>query len=142
MPRPPLPARPLPPRRAALLTVDVEDWFHVNYRSWVPPPGWDPPRRVVEATRLGQRIEQQVLIEPPHHDDPIESLAVRRKADGASGAAEEAANLLVKRWRGAPVQYQFGFAGAPSQIRGRKVEIGIPYCPLQLEDAIACDKDQ
>src|SRR5437667_264855 len=51
MPRPPLLSRPLPPRRAALLTVDVEDWFHVNYRSWVPPPGWDPPRRVVEATR-------------------------------------------------------------------------------------------
>src|SRR3989454_4345119 len=51
MPRPPLPARPLPPRRAALLTVDVEDWFDVNYRSWVPPPAWDPPRRVVEATR-------------------------------------------------------------------------------------------
>ena len=96
----------------------------------------------IEATRLGKRVEQQVLIEPPHHDDPIESLAVRRKADGACGAAEEAANLLVKRWRGAPVQYQFGFAGAPSQIRGRKVEIGIRYCPLQLEDAIACDKDQ
>ena len=51
MPRPPLLSRPLPPRRAALLTVDVEDWFDVNYRSWVPPPGWDPPRRVVEATR-------------------------------------------------------------------------------------------
>src|SRR3989442_971258 len=51
MARPPLPARPLPPRRAALLTVDVEDWFDVNYRSWVPPPAWDPPRRVAEATR-------------------------------------------------------------------------------------------
>src|SRR5262245_54644458 len=47
----PLVARPLPARRSALLTVDVEDWFHVNYRSWVEPPGWDPPRRVREATR-------------------------------------------------------------------------------------------
>src|SRR5438552_310030 len=51
MPRPPLLSRPLPPRRAALLTVDVEDWFDVNYRSWVPPPAWHPPRRVAEATR-------------------------------------------------------------------------------------------
>jgi len=49
--RPLLPARPLPPRRHALLTVDVEDWFHVNYHSWSPPPGWDPPSRVGEATR-------------------------------------------------------------------------------------------
>jgi peptidoglycan/xylan/chitin deacetylase (PgdA/CDA1 family) len=47
----PLPSRPLAPRRHALLTVDVEDWFHMNYRSWSPPPGWDPPRRVMEATR-------------------------------------------------------------------------------------------
>jgi polysaccharide deacetylase family protein (PEP-CTERM system associated) len=46
-----LPSLALAPRRAALLTVDVEDWFHMNYRSWSPPAGWDPPRRVVEATR-------------------------------------------------------------------------------------------
>jgi polysaccharide deacetylase family protein (PEP-CTERM system associated) len=49
--RPTLPARRLPPRRQALLTVDVEDWFHVNYHSWSPPPGWDPPSRVGEATK-------------------------------------------------------------------------------------------
>src|SRR5205823_741082 len=63
----------------------------------------------IEATRLGERIKQQGLVETPHHDDPIESLAVRRKADGVVGAAEEAANLLVKRWRGAPVEDEFGF---------------------------------
>ena len=44
--------QPLAPRRAALLTVDVEDWYHVNYRSWSPPPGWQPAPRVVEATRI------------------------------------------------------------------------------------------
>ena len=41
----------MPPRRQALLTVDVEDWFHVNYHSWSPPPGWNPPSRVGEATK-------------------------------------------------------------------------------------------
>lgn len=49
--RPPLPARPLPPRRQALLTVDVEDWFHVNYHSWSPPADFHPAPRVREATR-------------------------------------------------------------------------------------------
>ena len=29
-----LAARPVAPRAAALLTIDVEDWYHVNYRSW------------------------------------------------------------------------------------------------------------
>jgi polysaccharide deacetylase family protein (PEP-CTERM system associated) len=48
----PLATLALPPRRAALLTVDVEDWFHANYRSWSPPADFDPPRRVREATRL------------------------------------------------------------------------------------------
>ena len=75
----------------------------------------------VEAAGLGECIEQQVLIETPHNDDPIESLAVRRKADRAVRAAEEAANLLVKRRRGAPVQEKFGFAGASPEIRGREV---------------------
>jgi len=46
-----LPARALPSCSAALLTVDVEDWFHVNYRSWKPPAGWNPPTRALDATR-------------------------------------------------------------------------------------------
>jgi polysaccharide deacetylase family protein (PEP-CTERM system associated) len=29
--------RPAAPRDAALLTVDVEDWYHVNYKTWRPP---------------------------------------------------------------------------------------------------------
>lgn len=45
-----LQARPAPPRAACLLTVDVEDWFHVNYRSFRAPS--EPPtlRRVEENT--------------------------------------------------------------------------------------------
>src|SRR3984893_17398541 len=86
----------------------------------------------IEATRLGERIEQQVLLEPPHYDDPIESLAARRKADGGVGGAVKAADFLIKRRRGAPIQDQFGFAGAPSQIGGRKVEIGVCYRAFQL----------
>ena len=96
----------------------------------------------IEAAGRGERIEQQRLIEPPHHDDPVESLAVRRKANGAVSPAEETPNLLIKRRRGAPVQEQFGFAGAPSEIRGREVQIGVGYRALQLEDALARDEDQ
>ena len=96
----------------------------------------------IEATRLGEGIEQQRLIETPHHDDPIESLAVRREADSAVGPSEEAPNLLIKRRRGAPVEDQLGLAGAPPEIRGRKVEIGVRYRALQLEDTLACDKNQ
>jgi hypothetical protein len=96
----------------------------------------------LEATRLGEGIEQQALIETPHHDDPIESLAVWRETDGAASPSEEAPNLLIKRWRGAPVEDQLRLAGPPSQIRGRKVEIGVCYRAFQLEDTLASDKDQ
>src|SRR5260370_17961284 len=44
----------------------------------------------IEGTRLGERIEQQSLTETPHHEDPIESLAVRRKADGAAAPSQDA----------------------------------------------------
>ncbi|MBY0276564.1 polysaccharide deacetylase family protein [Candidatus Binatia bacterium] len=43
-------ARPAAPRTAALLTVDVEDWFHVNYRSFRPPAGPPALRRVEPNT--------------------------------------------------------------------------------------------
>jgi len=42
--------RPVAPRTASLLTVDVEDWFHVNYRSFRPPTGPPSIRRVEHAT--------------------------------------------------------------------------------------------
>ena len=96
----------------------------------------------IEATRRGEGIEQQRLIETPHHDDPIESLAVGREADSAVSPSEEAPNLLIKRRRGAPVEDQLGLAGAPPEIRGRKVEIGVRYRALQLADMLACDKNQ
>jgi len=96
----------------------------------------------LEATRLGEGIEQQGLIETPHHDDPIESLAVRREADRAVSPSVEAPNLLIKRRRGPPVEDHLGLASAPPEIRGRKVEIGVRYRALQLADTLACDKNQ
>lgn len=42
--------RPVAPRAACLLTVDVEDWFHVNYRSWRAPAAPPRLRRVEENT--------------------------------------------------------------------------------------------
>jgi polysaccharide deacetylase family protein (PEP-CTERM system associated) len=42
-----LAARPVAPRAAALLTIDVEDWYHVNYRSWRATS--DAPVRRVDA---------------------------------------------------------------------------------------------
>lgn len=46
-----LASRPLPARGGAVLTVDVEDWFDVNYRSWQRPADFQPARRVREMTR-------------------------------------------------------------------------------------------
>jgi polysaccharide deacetylase family protein (PEP-CTERM system associated) len=44
---------PAPRRAAALLTIDVEDWYHVNYTSWRAPAGPPTIRRVeVNTDRL------------------------------------------------------------------------------------------
>ena len=48
---PTLRIRPAAPRSAALLTVDVEDWYHVNYRSWRAPSLPPEPVRVDVNTR-------------------------------------------------------------------------------------------
>jgi polysaccharide deacetylase family protein (PEP-CTERM system associated) len=39
------------PRAASLLTVDVEDWYHVNYQSWHPTVARPEPTRVDVNTR-------------------------------------------------------------------------------------------
>src|SRR5712671_1241155 len=49
-----------------------------------------------EATTLGQCIEQQSLIETPHHDDPIGGLARGGKGDGACRRADDAADLEIE----------------------------------------------
>jgi hypothetical protein len=124
-------------RRAAMVEMPLSG--SVKLRNMIGKPIHCVP---IEATRLGECVEQQALIETPHHDDPIESLAVWRETDGAASPSEEAPNLLIKRWRGAPVEDQLRLAGPSSQIRGRKVEIGVCYRALQLEDTLASDKDQ
>ena len=95
----------------------------------------------IEAARLGQRLEQQRLIEAPHHDDPFDRLALPRKADGTCRGLDQRANIEIKIGCRAPVQRQFSFAGPSAQLRGREVEIGVFYGALHLVDAVARDKD-
>jgi len=96
----------------------------------------------IEATRPRESVEQQALIEAPHHNDPIERLTVRSEIHGAISSAKEATNVLVKRRRGAAVQSELGLAGTPTEIHAREVEIRVFYRALQLEDALTRDKDQ
>src|SRR5215469_5371462 len=96
----------------------------------------------LETARFGECIEQQILVETPHDDDPIDSLTFWREPNGAASPAEEAPNLLVKRRCGTPVQSELGLTGTPPKLPGREVEIGVFYRALQLEDALAREKNQ
>ncbi|HTW50892.1 MAG TPA: hypothetical protein VME45_03250 [Stellaceae bacterium] len=96
----------------------------------------------VEPTPPGQRIEQQGLIETPHHDDPVERLAFGRKADSAYRTPGEPGDCEIKARCGPPVQQQFGLASPPPQLHRRKIEIREPDRALQLVGMIAGEKDE
>src|SRR5262249_18029303 len=96
----------------------------------------------LEAIVLGQRVEEQSLIEAPHHDDPIDRRAVRSKADAALRRAEKPASLLIKGGCGTPVDGQLGLASLPRQLDAGEVEIRKFYRPLQLVGVLTGEKDQ
>jgi len=54
-----LAARPAAPRAAALLTIDVEDWYHVNYRTWRAPADAPAGRVDVNTRRILELCAQR-----------------------------------------------------------------------------------
>ena len=72
----------------------------------------------VEAALLGQLIEQGILVEALHLDDPVDRIpgvAAQRKAAAAS--AHHRHDPVVDVGRGPPVHLELGLAKLPPQRR-------------------------
>ncbi len=96
----------------------------------------------VEPPRLRERVEGERPIEAAHHDDPVERLALARKADGTPCSARQPADLEIERGCGPPVERQLGLAGRFAQRRRREIEIGELDRALQLIGAVSGKKHE
>ena len=99
-------------------------------------------QRPVQFSRLGERIEQQRLVEPPHDDDPVNRRAVLGEGDFAGRIACQPAQIEIKRWRGAAVQHQFGRARRAPLLDGREIKVGQLDRAFELVGVVAGKKHQ
>lgn len=82
-------------------------------------------------------IEQQVLIEAPHRDDPVDGLAVAVETEPAVVSARDLVEGQIDVGRGPAIDGELGAAGALAQCQGREIEIGEPDRALELEGPLA-----
>jgi hypothetical protein len=95
-----------------------------------------------QSAGFGELVEQQRLIEAPHHDDPIDRRAGAREADLAIGAAGQSADLEIELGCRAPIESELALARHPAPLGGREIEIGVRQGSLELVGAVAGEKDQ
>jgi hypothetical protein len=111
----------------------------------VKPSNLSGQRRHVvlrQGAVASHRVEQGLLLEPPHLDNCIDQgtcavelqMSVRRARDGAHAKVQV---------RGGPaIEFKFPPATSEPLLGRREVEVGIPNSSLQLERAIVDQEDQ
>ena len=81
--------------------------------------------------RAGHGIEQAILGKTPHHQHPVDRLAMTERQSSVRLAADRF-DAPIKCGGGAPVKRQFGLADGLALCRGGKVEIGQADRALEL----------
>jgi len=91
--------------------------------------------------RLGERVEQVVLFEAPHDDDPVDRLAVAVERQGAVRRPRDGRDFEIDIGRGAAVERQLLFAGKFARFGIGEIDIGQFNRAFELVDAIPGEKN-
>ena len=82
-----------------------------------------------------------MLVETLHLECPLDRLASAVERELTSAFARDRNDAAIELWREFAIDREFGFASRLTLIQARKIEKGIAYRPLDLERAVACEKD-
>jgi hypothetical protein len=85
-------------------------------------------------------VEQLMLLEAPHHDDPIKRRPVVTPPNRSVRLPADRPDLQIQLRRGAAVQRQLRLARRPPQLRRRKIEVGVFDRALQLVGIVTGEK--
>lgn len=97
---------------------------------------------VIEPACKGKTIEEAVLIEAVHDDNPIDRGPVAIEGQLAMGVAGHRHGIQVKAWRRAAVYRDFHLTGTSAFVDGRKVEIGEADGAFEFIGALAREEDR
>ncbi len=120
---------------AAALAADLRLFVELHYMRCERQH-----QRRGEAAGSGDVLQQQRLLEAPHHHDPVERLAFAGPVEGAVRPAHDRPDLQVELRCGAPVQRQFRGTGGAAPRDGGKIGIRVFDRALQLVGAVAGEK--
>ncbi|MFO0988452.1 MAG: hypothetical protein U1F37_13955 [Alphaproteobacteria bacterium] len=101
--------------------------------------GRDMGRR--QRAALGHAVEQRILLEAPHDDEPVERFARAADRERAVGAPHQRHDPAIELGRRAPVDAQLLLAGGAALLDRRVVDVGELHRALQLHRAIAGQED-
>ena len=86
----------------------------------------------IQGIAAGQTVEQSVLIEAGHFDDPVHGLAGSPEREGSVRPADNGHDAAVERWRCAAVDADLGLAHRLAPRRGGKVQVVVLDGSLQF----------
>ncbi len=89
----------------------------------------------------GQAIEEAVLVEAPHHDDPVHGVADAADREAAVRLACDALGFQVDVRRRARVEADFSLARRAPQVDGGEVEKIVADGAFQFVRAVAREED-
>ncbi len=108
-----------------------------------PCDGLPERRHQADVQRASRRepVQQRLLIEPAHADQPLDGLAMSAEGELAVGLPGDGHHIEVQLRGGAPVQAQLLLAHGAPAFHGREVEVVVADGPLHLPRTIAGEED-
>ena len=94
-----------------------------------------------DAAALGEEIERARLVEAVHLDRPLDRLAGAVEREMAAALARDRDDAMIERGRERAIDLDLRLAGRFALVEGRVVEKGKTNRALDLERAIAGEKD-
>ena len=105
-------------------------------------PGERVGERTVDAARRGQMVERLRLVEAPHLHRPFHRLAVAADGERAVFLARDRHRAAINRRRIRSIDLDLGRAGGLALLKRRIIEERKAHGALDLEGAVAGQKDQ
>ena len=95
----------------------------------------------IQPMALGETVEEGVLVEPHHLDDPVDRLALPSQRERASGFARDRPHAEIESGCRPAVHTHLGLAGDAPELDRRKIHVVEAHGPLELLGPIAGQPD-
>jgi hypothetical protein len=95
----------------------------------------------IQLMPLGKPIEERLLVEPHHLDEPIDRRALPSDRERPASVTRDGSHSKVERGRRAAIEAYLRLAGSPPQLNRRKINIVESNGTFELVNPVARQPD-